>query len=67
MLHDSQRVVATDAFFVCGGNPELNSGGGVIGTRNNFADALALKVEAIKQDYRAVQILTWKEMFEEGK
>jgi len=66
-LHCNQRVVATDVYFVCGGNPEKNSGGGVIGSRKTWADAITLKLEAIKRGYRHVQIFTWNEMMEDSR
>jgi hypothetical protein len=63
MLHDNQRINSTDAYFVCGGNPD-NTGGGIIGSRQTFAEALILKIEAIKAGYRKVSILTWIELQE---
>ena len=64
MLHDNpQRVVATDKWFVLGGNPDGN-GGGVIATRNVLKDAQALAEEAIKEGYTHVSVQTWEQMFE---
>jgi len=63
---ENLRVVATDRFFVCGGNPD-GSGGGVIGSFKEMADAVALKVDLIKADYNHVQILTWDEMMGDSK
>jgi hypothetical protein len=57
---ENLRVVGTDRLFVCAGNPD-GDGGGVIGSFNVMADAVALKIELIKADYNRVQILTWEE------
>ncbi len=62
LLHECQRVVMSDKFFVCGGNP-ANDGGGVIGTRATWNEAVDLKVRAIKENYTLVRILTYAEMF----
>ena len=61
MLHDNEHVSTRDKYFVCGGNPD-GSGGGVIGTRNTWDGAIALKIQAIKADYTKVRILTYTEM-----
>jgi hypothetical protein len=58
------HVDARDKFFVCGGNPRGN-GGGVIASFNNYKDALALSIEAIKVGYVRVKIYTWNEMFQD--
>jgi hypothetical protein len=61
MLHDNQRYDSRDKFFICGGNPD-GSGGGLIGSRDRWDEAVAFKLEAIKQNYTRVRIYTWIEM-----
>jgi hypothetical protein len=61
MLHENQWVASTDRFIICGGNPH-GDGGGVIGTRDRWEDAVELKIQAIKLNYTRVQIMTWREL-----
>ena len=60
-LHDTESPNPRDKYFVCGGFPPSGSGGGVIGSRNTWDGAVALKIRAIKADYEKVRILTWDE------
>jgi len=62
-IHENMRVVVTDTYFVCGGNPD-GSGGGVITTTNRLDEAHALQIQAIKQNYSMVRVLTYAELME---
>jgi hypothetical protein len=65
MLHDREKPNVKDRFFISGGNPETDSGGGVIGSRDTIDGAKALQREAIKLGYRRVKIQTWDELMNE--
>lgn len=65
LLHDRETPNTKDTYFVTGGNPAADSGGGVIGTRNTIGGAQALQKEVVKEGYRGVRILTWDELMAE--
>jgi len=61
MLHETARYSNRDEFVVVGFNPD-DSGGGIIGTAANQAEANQLRVEALKQNYSCVRVRTWREL-----
>lgn len=63
MIHEIERPSTRDRFFICGG---WDGGGGVIGTRDTWDGAVALKVRAIKAGYTRLRILTYDEMMSDN-
>ena len=61
-LHVAARFNSGDKYFVVGMNPEEN-GGGIIGSANSLEGAHGLQIEAIKQNYGKVRVLTSLEFY----
>ena len=57
-------INAKHKYFITGGNPIINTGGGVIASTNSLDDARSIQKECLMNGYRKVKIMTYDEMMD---